>query len=124
MQYAAFEVVERARATLSLTRRGWVLVGGAGGVGLSAALDCGNFALRLPVPVRYHYPTLLLSMLLGILCGVAGVFAAIREYKGILQAFATSCAIGLSGGRFPISAPDPGACPQSWNIGGDLFWSR
>jgi len=86
MQYAAFEVVERARATLGLTRRGWILVGGtAVGIGLSAAPDCGIFALRLPVPVRYHYPTLLLSLLLGILSGVGGVFAAIREYKGIIQ---------------------------------------
>jgi len=66
MQYAAFEVVERARATLGLTRRGWILVGGtAVGIGLSAAPDCGIFALRLPVPVRYHYPTLLLSLLLA-----------------------------------------------------------
>lgn len=111
MQYAAFEVVERARASLGLTRRGWILVGGtAVGGGLSAAIDCGMFALRLPVPVRYHYPTLLLSMLLGILCGVGGVFAAIREYKGILQAFATSCVIGLSGGAISY------LCVRSWRI--------
>ena len=111
MQYAAFEVVERARATLGLTRRGWILVGGtAVGIGLSAAPDCGIFALRLPVPVRYHYPTLLLSLLLGILSGVGGVFAAIREYKGIIQAITTSCAVGLSGGAVSY------LCLRSWRM--------
>jgi diguanylate cyclase (GGDEF)-like protein/PAS domain S-box-containing protein len=94
-----------------MVRRGWILAGGtAVGIGLSAALNCGIFALRLPVPVRYHYPTLLLSVLLGVLCGIGGVSAAIREYKDILQAFATSSAVGLSGGAISY------LCLKSWRM--------
>jgi diguanylate cyclase (GGDEF)-like protein/PAS domain S-box-containing protein len=111
MPYTGFGVVERARASPVLVRRSWILAGGAAvGIGFCGVLDCGTWALSLPVPVRYHYPTLLLSVLLGILCGVAGVFAATREYKGILQAFVASWIVGSSATAISY------LCLKSWRM--------
>jgi len=98
MPYAGFAVIERARISRAATRWSWILAGGmAIGFGFCAALDFGILALTLSVPVRYHYPTLLLSVLLGMVCGAAGVYAATRKHDGVGQAFAASCLIGPSG---------------------------
>jgi NO-binding membrane sensor protein with MHYT domain len=57
MPYAGREAVDRTRVAGGLMRRSWILAGGtAVGIGLCGAIDCGISALRLPVPVRYHYP--------------------------------------------------------------------
>lgn len=110
MPYAGFEVVERARAARGLVRRSWILAGGtAVGVGLCGALDCGICALTLPVPIRYHYPTTgECSARNPMRC--RGSFAATREYKSILRAFAASCVVGMSGAAISY------LCLKSWRM--------
>jgi diguanylate cyclase (GGDEF)-like protein/PAS domain S-box-containing protein len=97
-----FEVIERARATKDRARAIWIIVGGSiTGVGLSCALDTGVASLQLPVHVQYHFPTLALTLALGIFCGIGGVFAITSEYKGVARALAASFLIG--GGGVAIS---------------------
>jgi diguanylate cyclase len=71
--FAALSLSDRVRAAISVgPRRFWLTSGSvAMGVGIWSMHYLGMLALKLPVPVFYFWPTVLLSMLLAI--GASGV---------------------------------------------------
>ncbi len=98
MAFTGLEVAERARATRDRARLFWIIVGGvATGAGLCGALDVGIWALDFPTPVRYHYPTIVLTLLLGVFCGIMGVYALAEDFKNVARAIVACCVIGGSG---------------------------
>jgi NO-binding membrane sensor protein with MHYT domain len=54
-------------------------------------------SFKLPVPVHYHWPTALLSLLVGIIGSAASLLALSRRRLGRLQICAASIALGLIG---------------------------
>ena len=73
--YAALDLVGRVTATRGRTRRVW-LAGGATtiGLGIWSMHYIGMLALRLPVPVRYDWPTVPLSLLAAILASAVALY--------------------------------------------------
>ena len=81
--YVALDVAGRATAAIGPMRIAW-LVGGATsmGLGIWSMHYVGMLAFGLPVPVFYHVPTVLLSLLAAILAsGVALVVASRRSWS-------------------------------------------
>src|SRR5258705_13947285 len=66
--YAALDLAGRVPATVGWTRAVWLLGGAvAMGTGIWSMHYIGMLAFILPVPVAYHWPTVLLSLLAAIL---------------------------------------------------------
>jgi NO-binding membrane sensor protein with MHYT domain len=67
--YAALELAGRVTASRGTKRTAW-LSGGAivMGIGIWSMHYVGMLAFRLPVPALYHWPTVLLSLVAGIVC--------------------------------------------------------
>ncbi len=60
--YAALDLAGRVTAAGGWTRAGWLLGGaGAMGTGIWSMHYLGMLAFILPIPVAYHWPTVLLS---------------------------------------------------------------
>ena len=72
------------------------------GVGLWAAYYIAILAFGLPVPIRYHYPTLALALLLAILLPALGLSATSQERRGVLQAVVASIAVGVGMAAIPF----------------------
>jgi diguanylate cyclase (GGDEF)-like protein/PAS domain S-box-containing protein len=95
MSYTSIEMTERTMASRGGSRVFWLLCGGTVmGIGLWAALYVGMLAFSLPVPIRYHYPTLALGLLAAIFATTVGLLFASRERKGIAHSIAASIAVG------------------------------
>lgn len=117
MPYAGFEVAERARAAQNRARIGWILFGGpACGVGLFGAIDLTICALQQPIPVRYHYPTLLLALLAAIFAVTFSIFAATRERESVPRAFVISSLVAIPGTAVPF------LCLRSFRMAALLQW--
>src|SRR6185369_5904859 len=54
----------------------------------------GMLAFTLPIPVRYDWPTVLVSLLAGIFASAVALFAVSRRRMGHLQAVAGSIVMG------------------------------
>jgi NO-binding membrane sensor protein with MHYT domain len=79
--YAALDLAGRVTVTRGWARLGW-LAGGASamGLGIWSMHYIGMLAFRLSIPVRYDWPTVLLSLLTAIFgAGAALYFASGRE---------------------------------------------
>src|ERR1700734_2249924 len=65
--YAALDLAGRVTSARGAVRRAW-LAGGATamGIGIWSMHYVGMLAFRLPVPVEYDWPTILLSLLAAI----------------------------------------------------------
>jgi two-component system sensor histidine kinase/response regulator len=72
--YAALDLAGRVTVTRGSARFGW-LTGGAGamGFGIWSMHYIGMLAFRLPIPVRYYWPTVLLSLLAAIVASAAAL---------------------------------------------------
>src|SRR5437867_6963373 len=69
--YAALDLASRVTAAGGWTRAVWLLGGaGAMGTGIWSMHYIGMLAFILPIPVAYHWPTVLLSLLAAILASV------------------------------------------------------
>jgi PAS domain S-box-containing protein len=86
--YAALELAGRLTAARGGAWLGW-LAGGAivTGIGIWSMHYTGMLAFTLPVPVQYHWPTVLLSLLLGILSSAVALFVVSRPRMGPLRAW-------------------------------------
>ena len=74
--YAALELTGRLTAARGGARVFWVIGGStAMGMGICAMHYVDMFALSLPMPVFYHLPTVLLSLLAAIAGSAAFLFA-------------------------------------------------
>jgi PAS domain S-box-containing protein len=93
--YAALDLAGRVAATGGWTRAAWLLGGaGAMGTGIWSMHYIGMLAFVLPVPVAYHWPTVLLSLLAAILASVVALGVVSRQKMGASRAVAGSVLMG------------------------------
>src|SRR6202166_2464000 len=93
--YAALDLGGRVTATRGRARAVW-LTGGAiaMGIGIWAMHFRGLLAFRLPVMVDYHWPTVLASLLIGVLTSAIALYVATRQEMGPVQAWTGSLIMG------------------------------
>jgi PAS domain S-box-containing protein len=93
--YAALDLAGRVTASRGATQTYW-LAGGATamGIGIWSMHFTGMLAFTLPVPVLYDWPTVLLSLLLGILSSAVALFVVSRRKMGWLRVFGASLLMG------------------------------
>jgi len=93
--YAALDLAGRVTAAGGWTRAVWLLGGaGAMGTGIWSMHYIGMLAFVLPVPVAYHWPTVLLSLLAAILASVVALGVVSRQKMGAFRALAGSVLMG------------------------------
>jgi PAS domain S-box-containing protein len=93
--YAALDLAGRVTATGGWTRAVWLLGGaGAMGTGIWSMHYIGMLAFVLPVPVAYHWPTVLLSLLAAILASAVALGVVSRQKMGASRAVAGSVLMG------------------------------
>ena len=93
--YAALDLAGRITSARGFARGVW-LAGGAVamGLGIWSMHYVGMLAFRLPVPVQYDWPTVLLSLLAAIFAAGIALFVVSRKRLGLLQAGAGSLFMG------------------------------
>src|ERR1700693_3128223 len=93
--YAALDIAGRVTAAGGWTRAVWLLGGaGAMGTGIWSMHYIGMVAFILPIPVAYHWPTVLLSLLAAILASVVALGVVSRQKMGAFRALAGSVLMG------------------------------
>jgi PAS domain S-box-containing protein len=93
--YAALDLASRVTAAGGWTRALWLLGGaGAMGTGIWSMHYIGMLAFILPIPVAYHWPTVLLSLFAAILASVIALFVVSRPKMGASRAVAGSLLMG------------------------------
>ncbi len=93
--YAALDLTSRVTAARDGLRIIW-LAGGAivMGLGIWAMHYIAMLAFSLPVPVLYHYPTVLVSLLAAILASLVALFTVSRENMRVWQQIAGAGVMG------------------------------
>jgi PAS domain S-box-containing protein len=93
--YAALDLASRVTAAGGWTRALWVLGGaGAMGTGIWSMHYIGMLAFSLPIPVAYHWPTVLLSLFAAIFASIIALYVVSREKMSAFQAVAGSVLMG------------------------------
>ena len=93
--YAALNLAGRVTAAGRWIRVVWLLGGaGAMGTGIWSMHYIGMLACILPVPVAYHWPTVLLSLFAAILASVIALYVVSRHKMSAFRAFAGSVLMG------------------------------
>ncbi len=85
--YTALDLGARVTASRGRVRLWWI-IGGAWSMGIAiwSMHYLGMLAFRLPVPVQYDWPTVLLSLLTAILGSAGALFVVSRSTVGFLEA--------------------------------------
>jgi two-component system, sensor histidine kinase and response regulator len=93
--YAALDLAGRVTSARGTARPFW-LGGGAVamGIGIWAMHYVGMLAFRLPVPVQYDWPTVLVSLLAAVLASVIALFVVSRNRLGLFRAIVGSIFMG------------------------------
>src|ERR1700756_1388754 len=93
--YAALDLAGRVTAAGGWTRAAWLLGGaGAMGTGIWSMHYIGMLAFILPIPVAYHWPTVLLSLFAAILASFIALYVVSRQKMSASQALAGSVLMG------------------------------
>jgi len=93
--YAALDLAGRVTAAGGWTRAVWLLGGAvAMGTGIWSMHYIGMLAFILPIPVAYHWPTVLMSLFAAILASVIALYVVSRPKMGALRAQAGSVLMG------------------------------
>jgi NO-binding membrane sensor protein with MHYT domain/nitrogen-specific signal transduction histidine kinase len=93
--YAALNLAGRVTAAGGWTRVVWLLGGaGAMGTGIWSMHYIGMLAFILPVPVAYHWPTVLLSLVAAIVASAIALHVVSRQTLGAFRALAGSVLMG------------------------------
>ena len=93
--YAALDLAGRVTASGGWTRVVWLLGGaGAMGTGIWSMHYIGMLAFILPIPVAYHWPTVLLSWFAAILASAVALYVVSRQKMGASRAVAGSLLMG------------------------------
>ena len=93
--YAALDLAGRLTAAGGWTRVLWLLGGaGAMGTGIWSMHYIGMLAFILPIPVAYHWPTVLLSLFAAVLASVIALYIVSRQKMGASRAVAGSVLMG------------------------------
>lgn len=98
--YAALDLAGRVTAASGRARLTWLIGGStAMGIGIWAMHYIGMLAFRLPVPVEYHLPTVLASVLVAILASAVALYVSSRRKMGLVTALTASTIMsaGISG---------------------------
>ena len=93
--YAALDLAGRVAAASGRTRVAW-LTGGAlaMGIGIWAMHFKGLLAFRLPVTVDYHWPTVLVSLVVAVFASAVALYVVSRQKMGPVQALTGSLIMG------------------------------
>jgi two-component system, sensor histidine kinase and response regulator len=93
--YSALDLTGRVTAARGVARAVW-LTGGAVamGLGIWSMHYVGMLAFRLPVPVQYDWPTVLLSLLAAMCASAIALFVASRTTMGLARAAIGSVFMG------------------------------
>ncbi len=93
--YAALDLAGRVTSARGGVRSLW-LIGGATamGIGIWSMHYVGMLAFRLPVPVQYDWPTVLVSLLAAIFASAVALFVVSREKMGLFRAVVGSVFMG------------------------------
>src|SRR6201984_3773651 len=93
--YAALDLAGRVTAAGGWIRAVWLLGGaGAMGTGIWSMHYIGMLACILPIPVAYHWPIVLLSLLAAIIASAIALYVVSRQKMGAFQAFVGSILMG------------------------------
>jgi PAS domain S-box-containing protein len=93
--YAALDLAGRVTAAAGWTRVVWLLGGaGAMGTGIWSMHYIGMLAFILPIPVAYHWPTVLLSLIAAILASAIALYVVSRQKMGASRAVVGSVLMG------------------------------
>ena len=93
--YAALDLAGRVTAAGGWTRAVWLLGGaGAMGTGIWSMHYIGMLAFILPIPVAYHWPTVLLSLFAAILASVVALGVVSQQQMSRFRALAGSVLMG------------------------------
>src|SRR6202165_4486976 len=93
--YAALDLAGRVTATVGWTRAAWLLGGAvAMGTGIWSMHYIGMLAYILPVPVAYHWPTVLLSLLAAIVASAIALYVVSRQTMNAFRALVGSALMG------------------------------
>src|SRR5438270_3945289 len=93
--YAALDLAGRVTAARGWTRAVWLLGGaGAMGTGIWSMHYIGMLAFILPIPVAYHWPTVLLSLFAAIVASVVALGVVSRQKMGWSRALTGSVLMG------------------------------
>lgn len=92
--YAALDLAGRVAAANGRIRVAWLSGGAiAMGVGIWEMHFKGMMAFRLPVPVKYHWPTILAALLVAILASAVALYVTSRQKMGLIEALTGSAFI-------------------------------
>src|SRR4030088_2387333 len=84
--YAALDLASRVTAAAGWARAVWLLGGAcAMGTGIWSMHYIGMLAYVLPVPVAYHWPTVLLSLVAAILASVIALYVVSGQQMGAFR---------------------------------------
>ncbi|HET6142875.1 MAG TPA: response regulator [Candidatus Acidoferrales bacterium] len=93
--YAALDLSSRVTSAQGRARLFWFGGGAtAMGIGIWAMHYIGMLAFKLPVPVQYDWPTVLLSLLAAIVASAIALFVVSRRTMGLFRASAGSIFMG------------------------------
>src|SRR5258708_30693594 len=93
--YAALDLAGRVSSSRGRARTIWLTTGAAAmGLGIWAMHYVGMLALTMPMPVYYHVPTVVLSLLAAIAASGAALVMAGRPQINVGYQVAGSVAIG------------------------------
>ncbi|HTS36131.1 MAG TPA: diguanylate cyclase [Candidatus Solibacter sp.] len=93
--YAALDFSGRVTASRHWHRVFWLAGGSASmGLGIWAMHYVGMLAFNLPVPVFYHYPTVILSLLAAIAASAVALFTVSRPHMGRAACMAGAVVMG------------------------------
>src|SRR6202166_1354723 len=93
--YAALDLAGRVSASRGWTRAVWLLGGaGAMGTGIWSMHYIGMLAFVLPIPVAYHWPTVLVSLFAAILASFIALYVVSRQKMDASRAVAGSVLMG------------------------------
>jgi PAS domain S-box-containing protein len=93
--YAALNLAGRVTSAHGWVRIVWLSAGAAAmGLGIWAMHYVGMLALSMPMPISYHLPTVLLSLLAAITASAVALFVVSRPTMNVWQGIAGSMAMG------------------------------
>src|SRR5882724_9208571 len=93
--YVALDIAGRVTAAVGWTRAVWLLGGAvAMGTGIWSMHYIGMLAFILPVPVAYHWPTVLLSLFAAIVASAIALYVVSRQRMNAFRALAGSVLMG------------------------------
>ncbi|GAC1618963.1 MAG: hypothetical protein NVS9B13_07550 [Candidatus Acidiferrum sp.] len=93
--YSALDLARRVTSARGMARLLWLLGGATGmGMGIWSMHYIGMLAFRLPIPVQYDWPTVLLSLIAAIVASGSALFVVSRNSMGIFRAMMGSIFMG------------------------------